>query len=216
MSDLDVRANLIKISPMEDVKPKGSRIPIAKSMRWEPQGKAYKKMIPFVSVFVTQPALNTCISYAESDLNNETGGWLLGKWRKDYRRNLQFIVIDTVLQAQFIRNSSTYLTFTQDSQVALRRLLDEEHPGKELVGWFHTHPKMGVFLSHYDLWLHNNFFPEMWQVALVIEPVSTAGGFFIRSKDGTLASRSYFGFSEILGKEGQHVVDWVNLRPVCP
>jgi proteasome lid subunit RPN8/RPN11 len=213
MTDVDVTTSLIKLSPLDLPQPKGSRMPLTNIIRWEPNSKTYKNQIPMVSVFVTQPALSTCVSFAESDLKNETGGWLLGKWRKDYKRNQQYIVVDTVLQAQFTRNSSTYLTFTQDSQVSLRRLLDEKHPGKELVGWFHTHPNMGVFLSHYDLWLHQHFFPEKWQVALVLEPVSRAGGFFIRTQDGTLASRSYFGFSELLGRERQSVVDWINLQP---
>jgi len=213
MTDVDVTTNLVKLSLPDHPQPLGSRIPSANTIRWEPDEKTNKNQVPFVSVFVTQPALRSCVSFAESDLENETGGWLLGKWRKDYLRNQFFIVIETVLQAQFTRNSRTFLTFTKDSQVSLRRTLDEKHPGKEFVGWFHTHPNMGVFLSHYDLWLHQHFFPEMWQVALVIEPVTKAGGFFIRTTDGSLASRSYFGFSEILGRERQSVVVWKNLQP---
>ena len=45
---------------------------------------------------------------------------------------------------------------------------------------------MGIFLSSWDTWLHSHFFPEAWQVALVIEPYSKSGGFFIQQPDGAL------------------------------
>jgi proteasome lid subunit RPN8/RPN11 len=123
----------------------------------------------------------------------------------------QFTIIDTILPAQFTINASASLTFTQQSQVNLRNHLDEHYPKKDLVGWFHTHPRMGVFLSGYDTWLHENFFSEMWQVALVLEPHSNTGGFFIRGVDGSLDPRHYFGFYELVQSREQSVVDWRNL-----
>ena len=81
--------------------------------------------------------------------------------------------------------------------MALYEELKERYPDKELVGWYHTHPRMGIFLSEYDTWLHRNFFPEPYQVALVIEPHSATGGFFIRQPDGSLDPRQYFGFYEL-------------------
>jgi hypothetical protein len=70
---------------------------------------------------------------------------------------------------------------------------------------------MGVFLSHYDTWLHSNFFPEPWQVALVVEPVSSTAGFFVRQKNGILDPTRYFGFYELDGNYGRSMVNWTNL-----
>jgi hypothetical protein len=72
---------------------------------------------------------------------------------------------------------------------------------------------MGVFFSHWDTWLHQNFFPESWQVALVIEPHSSVGGFFIPQSDGTIDQRAYFGFYELTNKRQRSVVFWKNLQP---
>jgi len=71
---------------------------------------------------------------------------------------------------------------------------------------------MGVFLSHYDTWMHANFFPEPWQVALVIEPHSDIGGFFIRQEDGELDPGRYFGFYEMDGDAAGSVVHWQNMQ----
>jgi hypothetical protein len=70
---------------------------------------------------------------------------------------------------------------------------------------------MGIFLSHYDTWLHNNFFPEQWQVALVIEPHKKLGGFFIRQPNGGLDPARYFGFHELEGNPNWSIVHWNNL-----
>jgi hypothetical protein len=87
---------------------------------------------------------------------------------------------------------------------------------------------MDVFLSGYDLWLHEHFFPYAWQVALVIEPHSRHGGFFVRTPDGQPHPQHYTGFGELVrpskptfpeaqsareGPQGpRSVVNWTNLR----
>jgi proteasome lid subunit RPN8/RPN11 len=139
------------------------------------------------------------------------GGWLIGKWRADRSSGAQFIVVEATLPAPYTRHGGAYLTFTQDTQVALHQMMEEKHPGKDLVGWYHTHPRMGVFLSEYDTWLHRHFFPEPYQVALVVEPYSSSGGFFIRQADGRLDARRYYGFFELYNRHKRSVVHWRNI-----
>jgi proteasome lid subunit RPN8/RPN11 len=201
----------IQLLPAEEVLPRSTRIPFSQAINWRPAHNDDSVPEPVVSVFMTRPAFSECCNHAMSDMDNEVGGWLLGKWRTDKETNKQFIIVDTILPAQNTVSRSTYLTFTQQSQVDLRNHLDEKYPDKELVGWFHTHPRMGVFLSSYDTWLHQHFFPEMWQVALVIEPHSGVGGFFVRQNDGELDPRQYYGFYELVENIEQSVVDWHNL-----
>jgi proteasome lid subunit RPN8/RPN11 len=123
-------------------------------------------------------------------------------------------VVNHVLPARYTRQGSVYLTFTQDTLVDLHEQIEKRFEGEKIVGWFHTHPRMGVFLSHYDTFLHSNFFPEPWQVALVVEPFSSVAGFFIRQNDGTFDPTRYFGFYEIDGDAGHSVVRWQNLQKI--
>jgi proteasome lid subunit RPN8/RPN11 len=164
-------------------------------------------------VFLTQPAFVRVCSLAGRDLDNEVGGALIGQWRIDRQSGEQFIVAEAALPARHTRQGSAFLTFTQDTLVAFQEEQEERHPDKRIVGWFHTHPKMGVFLSDYDIWLHRHFFPEPWQVALVIEPCSQIGGFFVRTEEGRLDNHEYGGFREILGRSGRSLVFWKNLEP---
>ncbi|MCA1557569.1 MAG: hypothetical protein LC731_03400, partial [Acidobacteria bacterium] len=50
-----------------------------------------------------------------------------------------------------------------------------------IVGWYHTHPRFGIFLSEMDVFIQKNFFSEPWQTAFVLDPVQRTEGFFIWS-----------------------------------
>jgi hypothetical protein len=50
---------------------------------------------------------------------------------------------------------------------------------KALVGWYHSHPDFGVFLSETDLEkTHRVLFAEPFQVALVYDPMRGRAGYF--------------------------------------
>lgn len=200
----------ICLTESEKTKPRLAYIPYQQAISWvSPVQK--RGLNPSVSVFVTQRAYVRFCAHAGSDLENEVGGWLIGKWRADKSTGEQFVVVERILPAQHIRHGSAFLTFTHDSQVALYNEFEDRYPDKDLIGWYHTHPRMGIFFSDYDAWLHLNFFPELWQVALVIEPHSITGGFFIRQKDGALDQKRYFGFYELTNRQKRSIVHWRNV-----
>jgi proteasome lid subunit RPN8/RPN11 len=149
-------------------------------------------------------------------MENEVGGWLLGRWCWDPENLEEYIVVDASLPALYTNQSSTHLTFTQKSQVQMFGLQEKLYPEKVVVGWYHTHPRMSLFLSSYDQWLHQYFFPHPWQVALVVEPHTRIGGFFIRDLDHELNTRNYFGFYELTNRANRTVVHWRNLQPGIP
>lgn len=186
-------------------------MPLSSARRWFSHDEE-PGFHPHIPVFVAQSAYLHAVEHAASDLEREVGGTLVGNWSIDAESRQQFILVEAALPARFTRQGSLYLTFTQDSLVDLHTEIDEHYPGKQIVGWYHTHPGMGIFLSPYDTWLHHHFFPEPWQVALVIEPHSATGGFFIRQADGALDPGRYFGFYELDGNSGQSIVHWNNLQ----
>jgi proteasome lid subunit RPN8/RPN11 len=211
MLPTDMTQFRIHFSPPESPVPLPAAIPLDNSVRWvSPHEDTGTQAV--VSVFVTQSAYSCAVSHATSELDNEVGGVLVGKWCLDAETCQQFIVVVAALPARFTQQGSVFLTFTQDSLVDIHEKIDLLYPGEGIVGWYHTHPRMGVFLSHYDTWLHDHFFTEPWQVALVIEPHTSIGGFFIRQADGEMDPSRYFGFYELNGNSGESVVCWNNLQ----
>jgi proteasome lid subunit RPN8/RPN11 len=67
--------------------------------------------------------------------------------------------------------------------------------GLRPVGWYHSHTRSEILLSDADLQIHRRFFPEPWQVALVMKPHTFQPariGFFFREADGSVhANASY-------------------------
>jgi proteasome lid subunit RPN8/RPN11 len=123
-----------------------------------------------------------------------------------------YIVIDAFLEARHIEHSPVRLTFTSDTLVDVQERLEESYPDKQIVGWYHSHPALSIFLSSYDIFLHKNFFPQPWHVALVVDPVAKQGGFFrySTSKPPYINPLAYYGFYELGNKDS--VVDWNNLE----
>jgi hypothetical protein len=67
-----------------------------------------------------------------------------------------------------------------------------ENKGLLKVGWFHTHPGHGIFMSQTDRENHS-LYRKKWQVALVIDPVRKIHGFF---HGGECAPLSYVVMTE--------------------
>lgn len=72
----------------------------------------------------------------------------------------------------------THVTFTQDTWAHIYQIKDKEYPDHRIVGWYHSHPGFGVFLSEHDTFIHQNFFSSPQQVAWVYDPHSEEEGCF--------------------------------------
>ena len=68
---------------------------------------------------------------------------------------------------------------------------DRLHPELDIVGWYHTHPDFGIFLSSHDLFIHRHFFAQTLQVAYVVDPIRQTRGFF-QWRDSALVQVSGF------------------------
>lgn len=200
----------IRIAPPETAKPEATPRPLELAQRWD---SPYDNngLQPNVSVFVTRPAyIRICVHACSADV--EVGGALVGDWCQDEQTGEQYIVVKHVLPARYTKQGAVYLTFTQNTIIDFHAQIEKRFEGEKIIGWFHTHPRMGVFLSHYDTFLHHNFFPEPWQVALVVEPFSSVAGFFIRQAGGVFDPTRYFGFYEMDGANGRSIVRWQNYQ----
>lgn len=115
--------------------------------------------------------------FAASDTSRELGGILLGLPEKN--DSGLTLSITAMLKAKKTAADKTSLTFTHETWDQIHHEKEILYPELKIVGWFHTHPGFGVFLSNYDLFIQQNFFNLPWQVAYVIDPVNKEKGFFV-------------------------------------
>ena len=191
-------------------RPINTALPVKHARRWSSPYEA-EQLEPLVQVFLSQPAYSRICLHSASDTTVEVGGVLVGHWCLGQQHE-QFVLIEHALPARHTRQGDSFVTFTSESLLDFHEQIETSFKGMLMVGWYHTHPGMGIFMSHYDLWLHRNFFPEPWQVALVVEPVAAAAGFFVRQRQDLLDPTRYFGFHELDGNYGRSMVYWTNLH----
>ena len=111
--------------------------------------------------------------HARSSMDAEICGVLLGHAEPDGR-----VVIDECIRGEGASQGGAHVTFTQDTWQHIYKEKDSLFPNHAIVGWYHSHPGFGIFLSDYDLFIHRNFFSAPHQVAWVFDPHSDEEGCF--------------------------------------
>ncbi len=86
------------------------------------------------------------------------------------------------------------MTFTHETWAHISNVKDAEFAEQRIVGWYHSHPGFGVFLSPQDVFIHRGFFDLPWQIALVVDPRSAEEGFFVwRDGEPRLVEQYWIG-----------------------
>jgi proteasome lid subunit RPN8/RPN11 len=110
--------------------------------------------------------------HARSNSKTEVCGVLIGE------ENGNGLSITARIPGLNAAQAGTYVTFTQDTWEHIYKIKDKEYPEERIVGWYHSHPGFGVFLSDHDTFIHKNFFSSPLQVAWVYDPHSDEEGCF--------------------------------------
>lgn len=136
----------------------------------------------------------------------EIGGMLMGQFQLEpddqtYRVSVEeFIPLEARVQ-NVVKVEIDPLSLARDLSKA-----QDDHPDMIVVGWFHTHPGHGLFLSQPDLKVQHGHFREPYNFAMEIdsltENLDTA--FFTYLPDGQMNNRNtrlpnseWFSWSEI-------------------
>lgn len=144
---------------------------------------------PFRVHFAREPYDAIIVHSKESD-RIELCGVLVGEVLKDEIG--PFLSITHTIRGEHSDNQSTQVTFTQDTWAHIHRVMDSEHDGRAIVGWYHTHPGFGIFLSEMDVFIHKHFFDLPWQVAFVVDPQSGDEGIFTWRHGTPTRTRCYW------------------------
>lgn len=128
-------------------------------------------------VIARQSVLNDIHRHAHSRLDAEICGVLVGDVYRD--GDGLFLHIEASIRGEHATSELAGVTFTAETWSYMQGIMDERHPGKKIVGWYHSHPDFGVFLSDMDLFIHRHFFNLPWQVAHVYDPIRREEGVFV-------------------------------------
>jgi len=110
--------------------------------------------------------------HARTSMKAEVCGVLIGS--TEHER----MTVEACIQGINAAQGGAHVTFTQDTWEHIYKIKDKEYPDQKIVGWYHSHPGFGVFLSEHDLFIQENFFSNPQQVAWVFDPHTDEEGCF--------------------------------------
>lgn len=116
----------------------------------------------------------------------EIGGFLLGKYCVSEKTGKYRVALTDFVPIVPEEHNVYQLQFSTESLVRELGDMQDNYPDLSLVGWFHTHPGHGLFLSRPDLTIHDGFFREKYQFAMEIDTMTPHldTGFFTRTTAG--------------------------------
>jgi proteasome lid subunit RPN8/RPN11/LysM repeat protein len=150
-----------------------------------------------VRVYIKQDVYKQIERLARSDTTKELGGILLGDYVEASGR--MHVVISGSVEAKYTDASVSTLTFTHETWDYVHSEHDKLFPELKILGWQHTHPNYGIFLSNYDMFIQENFFNLPFQIAYVVDPLQGLRGFF-QWKGGKVEKLGGFYIFDDVGK----------------
>lgn len=151
-----------------------------------------------LKVYIKQDVYKKIEKFAKEDMSKEVGSILLGQFVEE--KNSKTVIISDYIEAKYTDASAATLTFTHETWDYVYKEKDKKYPDKKIVGWQHTHPGYGIFLSNYDIFIQENFFNLPWQTAYVVDPIADTRGFFEWKNNKVCKMSGFYVYDEV-GKE---------------
>jgi len=135
----------------------------------------------FSQVYILEEARAEFIRHLEADVSVEHGGILFGQAYTDPECGI-YVEVTAAVAAPATIGTGARLQFTPDSWQGIMDYAKAAHPEANIVGWYHSHPNIGVFMSGTDMRTQQAFFRHPWCLSIVCDPVRRQIGYFLGEK----------------------------------
>jgi proteasome lid subunit RPN8/RPN11 len=131
-------------------------------------------------VIFRKTVLDDIRTHGESSIEVEVCGVLVGSVYHDAAGPYCYVAAN--IRGNYASGRNAQVTFTSETWTHIHDTMDKQYPDQRIVGWYHTHPGFGIFLSEMDLFIQQHFFSEPWQIAYVYDPKGKDRGSFVWHK----------------------------------
>lgn len=133
----------------------------------------------FESVYIKADALEKLKTHLGYNLQIEQGGILFGNAYIDPQQDKIYVEVTVAAPAPATIGTGAHLEFTPESWSRIMDSAKHEHPQENIVGWYHSHPNLGVFMSGTDMRTQQAFFYHPWCLSIVCDPATGDIGYFL-------------------------------------
>ncbi len=185
--DLDLRIVVAEPEPLIEEREVDASEPVHVIDRRDMENRLAGYRLPLddptpaaVDILFDEQPFRAAQRHALGSLNREVAGMLVGPPPEKQPNGRYVVHVTDTIEARHTRMQGASVTYTPESWRYVNDVLLERYPDEAcvIVGWYHTHPGFGIFLSNMDLFIHHNFFIQKWHIALVLDPIALRCGFF--------------------------------------
>ncbi|MBN1046982.1 LysM peptidoglycan-binding domain-containing protein [Clostridium botulinum] len=151
-----------------------------------------------IKIYIKQNVYKEIEKFSKEDTSHERGGILIGDYAEI--NNKKNVIISGFIEARYTDASASTLTFTHETWNYIHKEHERLYPEKKILGWQHTHPNYGIFLSDYDIFIQKNFFNLSCQIAYVVDPIVGTRGFFQWKNDKVEKTNGFYIFDDVENK----------------
>jgi proteasome lid subunit RPN8/RPN11 len=164
-----------------------------------PDSGTHQRRSENFQIYIVDHVFGNIWNHLESNPQVEAGGLLVGHPFKCLDDpDTTFVVITGAIRQDSDNRSVGHFTVGPHDIAAAREKLEEAYPGLVVVGWYHSHPGHGVFLSGQDMQIVGSIYNADWHVALVVDP-----------QQGRAGKAAFFH-----GPAGQRLSGWIELKKI--
>lgn len=146
-------------------------------------------------VFFVQDALSEAWEHVRGEPTLEQAGVLVGHPFVTFDGRTTFVVVAAVIPVEPGQAGAAHVVITPEGSARAREGIEQRYPGLKPVGWYHSHPGLGIFLSEADRVITNSIYDANWHLAVVFDPQANQMGIFRGPQQERLPK--YFPLSEI-------------------
>ena len=193
-------------------------LPVAQSVLWHPTSPAVgvrRQPSSVYPVFFDQKAITAVQSHYETAGRQGMMGFLVGDLFECPTSHVRYVVVDSTIRLnQAVYGDKTLVIVSR----LWDRIQDELRKTEgHLIGWYHSHPPIGVELAPGDVETHLQYFKRPWHVALVLgtEHEGPVAGLFRPRPGETSSSMPFYELIEsdegFVGGKKRSILPWINL-----
>jgi hypothetical protein len=203
----------------QDLPPIERTMPLTHAVLWQARvAPGSSPGLGAYPLFVTRRALEAANKHTDVPSTSGVFGFLAGDLCHCPKTGVLYVAVDLLIGLGQPIYGDKATVVTAHAWPALQRRLGTLK--RHLLGWYHSHPPLGLMLAPGDVEAHARFFTRPWQVALVLSPAE--GGFF-RPIAGEPAPEVPLPFYEMLDPRAQTTegrarsfVRWKNYHALRP
>lgn len=163
--------------------PGGPHLDSADRSKWQVREPALElsATASSIPVVVRRSALEAIYSHGRENREIEICGVLVGGGyvSREGDEGRPYLHVVGSIRGEHAGSQVAQVTFTAETWQHIHTTMDRDWPDERIIGWYHTHPNFGIFLSEMDLFIHTSFFGAADQLAFVYDAIREEEGLFV-------------------------------------